>query len=122
MAFIQPSQRGVANIWLKTIGKNDASMLSNDTGRGIYSCSWSTDGKYLMYIGDWNGDENFHLYSIDVKSKLTRDLTPFKGVRAQNFQVNAAKPNEVLVELNIIRKIRGQAGSAPGEAGAFQWV
>ncbi|MCP5050030.1 MAG: hypothetical protein GY940_22875, partial [bacterium] len=76
-------------------------MLTNDTGQGIFGCVWSSDGKYLLYIGDWNGDENFHLYSIAVNSKLTRDLTPFKGIRAQNFLVDAAKPRDVLVELNI---------------------
>ena len=32
---------------------------------------------------DAGGDENFHLYAVDLKKGDLKDLTPFDGVRAE---------------------------------------
>src|SRR5262249_23139825 len=55
----------------------------------------------LLYLQDTDGDENFHVHSVDLKSGLVRDLTPFQGVRAQGVERSPDFPNEVLVGLNV---------------------
>src|SRR5206468_5266734 len=53
------------------------------------------------YLHDNAGDEIPHLFSADLRSGNVRDLTPFRGVRAQNVLTDSRHPESVLVALNL---------------------
>lgn len=53
---------------------------------------------------DNNGDEIDHLFSVDLTSDNVRDLTPFRGVRAQNVLTDTQHPDSILVALNLRKK------------------
>jgi len=101
LAYLAPSDKGVLNVWVRTIGKSDDAQVTNDTHRGIRIHFWAEDGKHLLYMQDLNGDENWHVYSVDLDTKVVRDLTPFQGIRAQGVTTDKHFPNEILVGLNL---------------------
>ncbi|HVN30528.1 MAG TPA: S9 family peptidase [Thermoanaerobaculaceae bacterium] len=101
LAYLSPSDKGVLNVWVRTIGRADDTQVTNDTHRGIRIHFWAEDGKHLLYMQDLNGDENFHVYSVDLDAKVVRDLTPFQGIRAQGVITDKHFPNEMLVGLNL---------------------
>jgi dipeptidyl aminopeptidase/acylaminoacyl peptidase len=101
LSYIKGSETGVPNIWVRTIGKSDDHMVTSDKGAGIFQYCWSADGRFLLYLKDRDGDENFHLFSLELKTELERDLTPFTGLKAQNLLVSPRAPNQVLVGLNL---------------------
>lgn len=101
LAYIAPSKEGVLNVWAKTVGKDDDQIVTKDTHRGIRTHFWAEDGKHLLYLQDVGGDENWHVYSVDLVSQVTRDLTPFQGIRAQGIMMDKKSPNEILVGLNL---------------------
>ena len=101
LSYIAPSKDGVLNVWLKTIGKDDDRMVTNDTHRGVRIHFWAEDGKHLLYLQDVGGDENWHLYSVDIAADVVRDLTPFQGIRAQGIIGDKKHPNEIMVGLNL---------------------
>ena len=41
-------------------------MVSRDARRGIYAFEWSADGRDILYLQDRDGDENWHLFSLDL--------------------------------------------------------
>jgi dipeptidyl aminopeptidase/acylaminoacyl peptidase len=100
LTYLAPSQTNVLNVWLRTIGKTDDRMITSDAKRGIRVHFWAEDGKHVFYLQDVGGNENFHLYSVDVASNEVKDLTPYEGVRAQNLLVDRKHPDEILVGLN----------------------
>jgi dipeptidyl aminopeptidase/acylaminoacyl peptidase len=101
LSYLAPSDKGVLNVWVRTIGKTDDTQVTNDTHRGIRIHFWAEDGKHLFYMQDLNGDENFHVYSVDLDTKVVRDLTPFQGIKAAGILVDKNHPNEMLVGLNL---------------------
>lgn len=101
LGWIAPSDKGVSNVWVQTLDKDDARMVTNDRRRGIYGFRWAADGKHILFEQDGDGDENWHLFSTDLDGGLVRDLTPFLGVRVQNVVTSAKRPGEVLAGLNI---------------------
>ena len=101
LAYLAPSEKGVLNVWVRTIGKEDDAQVTNDIHRGIRIYFWAEDGKYLFYLQDLNGDENWHVYSVDLETKVVRDLTPFQGVRASNIMTDKKFPGQMLVGLNL---------------------
>jgi len=58
LSYRAPSEAGVLNVWVRTIGKTDDAQVTNDTHRGIRNHFWAEDGKHLFYLQDTGGDEN----------------------------------------------------------------
>jgi dipeptidyl aminopeptidase/acylaminoacyl peptidase len=100
ISFIAPRD-GVLNVWLAERGKlDDAKPITNDQKRGIRQHFWAYDNKHVLFLQDEGGDENFHLYSVDVVSGAQKDLSPIKGVRAELFGLSWKKPGKVAVGMN----------------------
>ncbi len=100
LAYLAPVD-GVLNIWVGPA--NDpaaAKAITSDKGSGIFQYFWAYDNRHILYLKDNNGDENHHLYRIDLASGQITDLTPYAGVKAQVMGVSSRLPNEVLVGLN----------------------
>ncbi len=101
MAFIKPSEKGIANIWVRDLVNKKEEMVTENASHGITDYYWSSDGKHLLFIQDWQGDENYHLYSLKLNTRVQKDLTPFPGVKAQNTILSQRHPGQVLVGLNL---------------------
>ena len=82
LAWIAPDKKNVLQVWVKTIGKDDDKVVTADPKRGIRQFFWAENSKMLIYLQDSDGDENFHLFGVDLASGNVRDLTPFQGVKA----------------------------------------
>lgn len=92
---------GVLNVWVAPVDDLAAARaVTTDTGRGVRSYTWPYSGRHLLYVQDKGGDENWRVYSVDLESDETRDLTPFNDVQAQITGLSADFPNEILVGLN----------------------
>ncbi|MEW6495408.1 MAG: S9 family peptidase, partial [Cyanobacteriota bacterium] len=101
LTYIAPDDKNVLQVWLRTVGQEDDRKLTDDKKRGIRMYFWTYNPQQLIYLQDSDGDENFHLYLVDIQSNIVRDLTPFQGVKAQVVDLDHNFPNEVLVGLNL---------------------
>src|SRR5262245_28473262 len=101
LAWLAPDTNNVLQVWVKTIGKDDDKIVTADKKRGIRQYVWAKDNKTLLYLQDSDGDENFHIYGVDLEAGNVRDYTPFQGVRADVADLEIDFPNEVLVTLNL---------------------
>lgn len=100
ISFLAPKD-GVLNVWLAPYGKLDeARPITDDRMRGIRQHFWAPGGRHVLYLQDQAGDENWHVYSVDVESGRQIDLTPLKGVQAQVVGLSHRRPEFVLVGLN----------------------
>jgi dipeptidyl aminopeptidase/acylaminoacyl peptidase len=99
IAYLAPC-KGVLNIWLKTIGKDDDKVITDDKGSGIRIYFVAHDNRHILYLQDSGGNENFHLYGVDLVDGSTKDYTPFENVQAQVLFNNKHFPNELLIILN----------------------
>ncbi len=108
LAFIKPYQ-GVRNIWVKGTADSfeEARPVTADTVRPIPNYFWSHDSKYLLYVQDKGGNEDYHVYALDPflqdgKEGIpeARNLTPIDGVRAVIYNVPETAPDKIFVGLN----------------------
>lgn len=99
LAYLAPDE-GIMNLWVRTIGKDDANVITQDRNRGIRWYSWTPNGQQLLYVQDKNGDENWHVLVVDLATEQVRDLTPFEGVQARVIAMEPAFPHEILVAVN----------------------
>jgi dipeptidyl aminopeptidase/acylaminoacyl peptidase len=101
LAWIAPDKKNVLQVWVKTPGKDDDKMVTADKKRGIRQFFWAQNNKTLLYVQDNDGDENFHVFGVDLPSGNVRDYTPFQGVRAGVADINQDFPDEILLEMNL---------------------
>ena len=92
---------GVLNVWIAPADNpSQARAVTQDTARGIRSYFWSYQPDTLLYLRDSGGDEDFHLYAVDLKTGQAKDLTPFPKTTAQVAGVSPKHPGTILVGMN----------------------
>ncbi len=108
ISFMKP-YRGVRNIWAKRIDEPfDAARPISASMRPVPGYFWSQDGKYILYVQDSGGNEDFHVYvvdpSVDAETDSgvppARDITDYDNTRAYIYQVPESTPTEILIGLN----------------------
>ena len=99
LAWIAPDE-GVLNVWVRTIGAEDDRVVTRDRSTGIRMFFWSEDNERILYVQDRDGDENFHLYAVDLATSESLDLTPFENATVADVILDRNHPNEALVAVN----------------------
>jgi dipeptidyl aminopeptidase/acylaminoacyl peptidase len=109
ISFLKP-YKGTRNIWVKKVSEpfSAARPVSVEATRPVRGYFWSRDSKYILYVQDAGGDENFNVYAIDPTAAAdpttgvppTRDLTNLKGVRTELYAAPKAKPDILYIGLN----------------------
>ena len=89
------------NVW---VGPRDepaaARPVTHDTKRGIRSYFWAYNNHQIIYLQDKEGNENWHVFLINLDTGKTVNATPLSGVRAEIEAVSHRFPNEILIGLN----------------------
>lgn len=101
LAWLAPDKKDVLQVWVKTVGKDDDVVVTADKRRGIRRYFWAEDSNTLLYQQDSDGDENFHVYAVDLTAKSVRDLTPYQGIRAELEATSRKLPGRILVTMNL---------------------
>ncbi|MGC2353247.1 MAG: S9 family peptidase [Candidatus Udaeobacter sp.] len=101
LSWLAPDKSNTLNVWTSAIDGTNAHCVTNETGDPIEWYTWAGDGKHILYLHDNAGDEIPHLFSADLMTGNVRDLTPFRGVRAQNVLTDSRHPGSVFVAMNL---------------------
>ncbi|MCY1644868.1 S9 family peptidase [Methylorubrum sp. SL192] len=100
LGWVAPHE-GVLNIWSAPIDDLDAAVpVTTDRRRGIDAYAFAYDGRHLLYVQDADGDENHHLYAVDLTTGERRDLTPIPGIAAAIVGLSRIVRDRVLVAIN----------------------
>ncbi|WP_433281375.1 alpha/beta fold hydrolase [Pseudonocardia xinjiangensis] len=104
IAYLAP-HRGRRNIWVRGIDRThaDAVPVTHDTRRGITVYHWTDDPRWLLYLQDTDGNEDWHLHRVDLDhpDEPAVDLTPMDpGSRVVGVESLPSDPGTVLVWMN----------------------
>jgi hypothetical protein len=99
LAYLAPSPNGVMNIWIRNLASVETTittttssssssssslnnnintkdiMITNEPKRAIRSYAWAYDNETILYMNDVDGDENFHLFAVDISAMTTTSST-----------------------------------------------
>src|SRR5687768_15758953 len=109
IAFRKP-HKGTMNIWVKRAEEPfaNARLLTNETKRPLRGFFWSRDGKFILFVNDQGGNENFNLYAVNPNEQpasgsevpVARNLTNSEKVRTVGYNVPRTDPDAIYVGLN----------------------
>ncbi|MBW5446051.1 prolyl oligopeptidase family serine peptidase [Cohnella sp. CFH 77786] len=98
LAYLQPWNNRM-NVFVKTIGDTDETRVTGATERNIMGFAWANDNK-IIYAADNGGNENFHIYSINLDGSEAKDLTPYENTTAGLIDQLKEDPDHILVAMN----------------------
>ncbi len=132
IAYLAPENNRL-NVWLEPFEGGEPVCVTHDHNRGIHSYSWTGDPRWLLYTQDDDGDENWHIFRVDLNDPQapTVDLTPFPKVVVHHelldedphlalITMNKRRPDMVDVHrLNIVTGEIDLVVENPGEIGGW---
>jgi dipeptidyl aminopeptidase/acylaminoacyl peptidase len=98
LSYLQPYQNRY-NIFVQKRGRRAAVRISGETKRDIAGYFWKGNDR-LLYLKDFQGDENYHIVAVNRSGGAVKDLTPFPGVRAEIIDTLVEDEQWILVGLN----------------------
>jgi dipeptidyl aminopeptidase/acylaminoacyl peptidase len=85
IAFLAP-WKGRLNVWVQSLEPDAAEprCVTADDNRSVMHFEWTDNPRWLIYLQDTNGDENWHIHRVDLDDPdaAVVDLTPFPGAMA----------------------------------------
>jgi len=109
IAFRKP-YKDTMNIWVKRADEpfERARLVTSETRRPVPNFFWSRDGKFILFVKDNGGDENFNVYAVDpaatpatsADAPAARNLTNAQKVRTFIYAVPESEPDVIYVGLN----------------------
>ncbi len=91
---------GVLNVWIEPVDGGDAQAVTTSKDQPIRNYGWAWNGEQILYMQDKGGDENNHVYAVDIADRSERDLTPFENTSATLVGAHRDRPDEVLIQMN----------------------
>jgi len=98
VAHVEPYERRM-NIFVQSITGGKAKRITSVTDRDLSGYFWKGSDR-LLFVKDFGGDENFHLFAVDREGKEMKDLTPFDSVRVEIVDDLRDHPTDVLIGMN----------------------
>ncbi|GAA0546275.1 dipeptidyl aminopeptidase/acylaminoacyl peptidase [Saccharopolyspora erythraea NRRL 2338] len=104
IAYLAP-KCGRTNVWVRGIDEEheNAVCVTHDARRGIRTYYWTDDPRWLLYLQDTDGNEDWHLHRVDLDApdEPAVDLTPMPaGSRVFAAEPMKSVPASVLVWMN----------------------
>ncbi len=109
IAFLKP-WNNTLNVWVKGAGDSfgEARLLTTEMKRPVPGYLWTRDSRFICYVKDNDGDENYNLYAVDPAAPVaegapappSRDLTGLTGVAVQLYAAPKSRPEVVFIGIN----------------------
>lgn len=99
LAYLAPYESRM-NIHIQKMGSDAAPVrITSSTDRDLSGFMWASNDR-ILYIRDFGGDENFHVFGVDITGENDADLTPFENTRAQMIDDLEDDESHIIVGLN----------------------
>ncbi len=109
IAFIKP-YKDVRNIWIKLTDESfdQAKPLTDESKRPIPGYFWSHDSKYILFVKDKDGDEDFNVYAVNPTANAVAgkevpnaiNLTNAEKVTTQIYAAPKTEPDFIFIGIN----------------------
>ena len=87
------------NIFIQKISDSSATQLTFEEARDIAGYFWPNN-EQIVFLKDEGGDENFHLFGVNIDGSNPISFTDFDGVRAQIIDDLPDQKDFVVIGLN----------------------
>lgn len=99
MSYREKDENAKRHIYVKNVASGEITKAIEEGEELVRGYAWLNNNR-LAYISDKGGDENYHVFAVDLDGSNLKDLTPFDGVQAQFSNLLQEDKEHIIVNLN----------------------
>ncbi|HLS10766.1 MAG TPA: S9 family peptidase [Flavobacteriaceae bacterium] len=99
LSYMKRRETGERDLYLQEITTQKETLLikqEEDLIRGYY---WANKDR-ILYMQDKGGDENYHVFGVDISGENKKELTPYDGVRINIIEPLREDKDHVIIQMN----------------------
>ncbi|WP_313114793.1 S9 family peptidase [Aequorivita sediminis] len=99
ISYLKRRESGERDLYLKETATQKETLLIKQDEDVIRGYFWANNNR-ILYMQDKGGDENHHVYGVDVTGANKSELTPFEGVKVNIIESLKEDEDHVIVQMN----------------------
>ncbi|WP_196895293.1 S9 family peptidase [Aureivirga marina] len=99
LSFKEKDEYGKSHVYVKNTETNKITKVIEEKDELIRNYGWMNN-KRLVYLMDKGGNENYHLFAINIDGSNNKELTPFENVTVQFLNGLKEQPDYVIIAMN----------------------
>lgn len=99
MAYLKRSDAGKKNLFVKDTKTQKETLILEEGEDLIRTFFWANDDR-ILYLQDKGGNENHHVFGVNIDGSNKKELTPFEGVKVGITAILRDDKDHVIVQMN----------------------
>ncbi|MCP4179227.1 MAG: S9 family peptidase, partial [bacterium] len=99
LSYKERDENGKVHVFVKNTETNEVIRVIEEDHDIIREYGWA-DNERLFYLKDNGGDENYHLFAVDLTGKNNIELTPFEKVETVILTELKAQKDYMIIKMN----------------------
>ena len=87
------------HVYVKNIKSGEIKRVIEEKEELIRGYGWANDSR-IVYVMDKGGNEDYHLFAVDIDGKNQKELTPYKGVKVNIIEMLKEDKDHMIISMN----------------------
>ena len=98
-SYMEKDAEGKRHVYVKDTETGNIDKVIEETTELIRGYGWANNNR-IIYVKDKGGDENYHIFAVDLDGKNNVDLTPFDGVTVSILNFLKDQKDYIIIQMN----------------------
>jgi len=99
ISYMEKDEKGKNHVYVKELATGKVQKAIEEKEELIRGYGWKNDNR-LIYVMDQGGNENYHVYAVDIDGRNNVDLTPYEDVQANIINILKEQKDYVIIVMN----------------------
>ncbi|NQZ77946.1 MAG: S9 family peptidase, partial [Ekhidna sp.] len=99
MSYREKDEKLKNHVYVKNIETNEVTRVITEGEELIRGYGWANDNR-LIYVMDKGGNEDYHLFAVDVDGSNGKELTPYDGVKVNILASLKEDEDHMIISMN----------------------
>ncbi len=99
MSYREKDENLKNHVYVKNIKTNEVKRVITEGEELVRAYGWANDER-LIYVMDKGGNEDYHLFAVDVDGSNEKELTPYEGVKVNILASLKEDKDHMIVSMN----------------------
>ncbi len=103
ISFLKRTNGSKRSLIVKNVASEKETTILTEGEDLIKGYFWASDDR-ILYLQDKGGDENFHLFGVNLDGSNQKELTPYEGTKANVLLVMREDKDHIIISMNLDNK------------------
>ncbi|MEO1254725.1 MAG: S9 family peptidase, partial [Bacteroidota bacterium] len=99
MSYREKDENLKNHVYVKNIQNNEVKRVITEGEELVRGYGWANDNR-LIYVMDKGGNEDYHLFAVDVDGSNEKELTPYDGVKVNILANLKEDKDHMIISMN----------------------